>query len=124
MNYIREKLLISKLLLVLFIPFVLNSLSSCAIHYKNVPDNDNISPNYSVATKVQYRINRLPFLVSNGVEAIVKAFETSDVFKDAERYYEKDIPQQGLFISVETKYQPPDISSMVFGYISIAPLTL
>lgn len=106
------------------VAFLLGNLSGCAINYKDVPDYTQPSSKYVVTEKVFYKINKLPVFTSGGLDAIDEAFRDSKVFRNMEAYYEADIPKSGIYIQVDTEYKAPDMPAVVFGYASVATLTL
>ena len=124
MKYLPIRTLPRKLKMIVFMPLLLSVLSACAIHYKNVPDAMPNPVHYAVSEKILYKINTLPVFSADGLDAVAAAFKASPVFRSAERYYEEEIPQKGIFVLVETEYKTPNLPAAAFGYLSVSTLTL
>ena len=124
MQTLKSCLSHQKSLIVAIMALLLLNLSGCAINYKDVPDYTQAPSKYAVSEKVLYKINKLPVFTSGGLGAVDAALRDSRVFRNLKPYYETDIPKTGIYIQVDTEYKAPDMPAVVFGYASVATLTL
>lgn len=108
----------------LFILISSNFMFACATHYKGVSIDESLPPDYSVSTKVLYTIKPPPVLMSSGITGIRDAITSSKVLNNLENYYEKDIPEKGIYVLIEPKYKTPDLPALIFGYLSVSTLTI
>lgn len=126
-NYCDKFKLINKCkksFLLVMLLYVFVYVTGCVGHYKNIPDVDRSPLNNNISKNVKVGIKKLPIVVSSGKKAIEDAFNESKLFDNLEVYFEDDIPKEGIFIHVETKYKAPDLPAIVFGYVSVSTATI
>ncbi|MBI3297717.1 MAG: hypothetical protein HYZ75_06110 [Elusimicrobia bacterium] len=75
--------------------------------------------------RLRYYLDRFPILpFAGGKDALHDVFRDWTPFGESERVFEKGPPLEGLFVVVQAEWKPLTGSAAVFGYLSLASLTL
>jgi hypothetical protein len=100
-------------------------VSGCITSYGGYPERVQVSGAAEAARPGHFMIKKFDVLNAGGDEAIEKALRESPAFAGADRLYEGDpIPDSGLLVTVDPAYQAPSLPAVIFGYLSVATLTI
>lgn len=104
----------------------LTLLSACVVGYTGYPGKTALRADAGPgAPDLTYRVNKFPVLHGSGDKAIDKVLAESPAFSGPVRIYEGNPePDKGLFLEVHVQWVPPTATAMVFGYLSVATLTI
>ncbi|MBI1823840.1 MAG: hypothetical protein HYR80_07005 [Nitrospirae bacterium] len=99
------------------------SLGGCVITYRNFPEEALHQHEFKKEDeKLYYTVQRFPILEAGGFNALKSAFRTNRMFSETINVEEP--PEKGLYTSVEVKWEPLSLPSLIFGYLSVATFTL
>ncbi|MBI3597736.1 MAG: hypothetical protein HY203_11365 [Nitrospirae bacterium] len=98
-------------------------LSSCIVVYRDFPTAMIGKPPESKSYDLlSYHINPFPFPNEGGKAALHSVFNNETPFANTADVTE--MPQKGVFCLVDVEWRSPDMTAVVFHYISLATLTV
>lgn len=109
----------------LLVLITLIALSGCVTKFKNVDGPEQFYSNNQAIASLNYQIRSTPvFTAKADLKSIDKSLKSSKLFTNTERYYDELPPQKGIYINIEATYNLPTVPALVFGYLSVATITI
>ena len=108
--------------------------SDCLIRYPEFPmEYQNRKPAGKTQKKMYYRVRTsMNIDMAGGLSQLKQSilqdspYEMEEyVYIDPQTSEQRDkVPEKGLFIDAKLNYTPPSVLSFIFGYVSVATLTI